>query len=67
MASKRQKLIKSFIDRQGDPFGRVGNLSAGTRIKRGRTGRITEDDPRWNPRTMGNRRGREKGFVRDYR
>ena len=30
----------------GDPFGAIGNLSPGTRIKRGRN-RITEDDPRW--------------------
>jgi hypothetical protein len=43
---------------KADPFGALGNLPAGTRIKRGRTGKITEDDPRWNPKTMGNKRGR---------
>jgi hypothetical protein len=41
---------------KGDPFGAIGNLSPGTRIERGRTGKITEDDPRWDPSTMGNRR-----------
>jgi hypothetical protein len=60
MADKRDKLIKQFVSKKpsGDPFGGVGSLSPGDRIKRGRTGRITEDDPRWNPKTMGNRRGR---------
>jgi hypothetical protein len=33
----------------GDPFGAIGNLSPGTRIKRGRS-KITEDDPRWRPK-----------------
>lgn len=33
----------------GDPFGAIGNLSPGTRIKRGRN-KITEDDPRWRPK-----------------
>jgi hypothetical protein len=26
----------------------IGHLSPGQRVKRGRSGRITEDDPRWN-------------------
>jgi hypothetical protein len=60
MADKRDKLIKQFVSKgpHGDPFGGIGHLSPGQRVKRGRTGRITEDDPRWNPKTMGNRRGR---------
>jgi len=33
----------------GDPFGAIGNLSPGQRIKRGRK-KITEDDPRWRPK-----------------
>jgi hypothetical protein len=53
---KRQKLIDSFV-KKSDPFGSIGNLSPGNRIKRGRTGKITEDDPRFDPKTMGNRRG----------
>jgi hypothetical protein len=59
MADKRDKLIKQFMSKKpsGDPFGGIGNLSPGQRVKRGRS-RITEDDPRWNPKTMGNRRGR---------
>jgi hypothetical protein len=59
MADKRDKLIKQFMSKKpsGDPFGGIGNLSPGQRVKRGRR-RITEDDPRWNPKTMGNRRGR---------
>lgn len=69
--SKRDQLIKRFVAKRsaskGDPFGAIGNLSPGQRIKRGRDGsKITEDDPRWNPKTMGNRRGREKGFTRQY-
>jgi len=62
MATRRDQLMKGFMARhgkpKGDPFGPIGNLPAGTRIKRGRSGRITEDDPRWNPKTMGNKRGR---------
>jgi len=54
---RRDRLVRQFV-RSTDPFGKLGNLSPGQRIKRGRSGRITEDDPRWNPRTMGNRRGR---------
>ena len=62
-AGNRDRLMARFMKKnkrspEGDPFGAIGNLSPGTRIKRGRSGRITEDDPRWNPRTMGNRRGR---------
>lgn len=34
----------------GDPFGALGNLPPGTRIKRGRSGPIKEDDPRWRPK-----------------
>jgi hypothetical protein len=63
----RRKQGPSLSQILGDPFGPLGNLSAGTRVKRGRTGQITEDDPRWDPRTMGNRRGRSKGFTRSYR
>lgn len=51
----RDKLIKSFV-KKTDPFGKIGSLSPGDRIKRGRGGRVMEDDPRWNPKTMGNRR-----------
>lgn len=50
-------LIPAPVKINGDPFGSIGNLSPGQRIKRGRN-RITEDDPRWNPKTMGNRKGR---------
>jgi hypothetical protein len=35
-------------------------VDAGTRIKRGGGGKITEDDPRWNPSKMGNRKGRRR-------
>jgi hypothetical protein len=67
--ANRDRLIKTFMSKRkadpGDPFGKIGNLSPGQRIKRGRR-KITEDDPRWNPKTMGNRRGREKGFTRQY-
>jgi hypothetical protein len=52
-----RKAKLSEILKRGDPFGSIGNVSPGTRIKRGRTGKITEDDPRWNPKTMGNKRG----------
>lgn len=57
---KRKKSLSNLLSAQpkGDPFGAIGNLPAGTRIKRGRTGKITEDDPRWSPKTMGNKRGR---------
>lgn len=48
----------------GDPFGSIGNLSPGTRIKRGRDGKVHEDDPGFNPKKMGNRRYRARGFVR---
>jgi hypothetical protein len=60
MADKRDKLIQKFVSKKpsGDPFGAIGNLSPGQRVKRGRSGRITEDDPRWNSKTMGNHRGR---------
>jgi hypothetical protein len=54
----RQVDPQFLAKKPSDPFGSIGNLSPGDRIKRGRTGRITEDDPRWNPKTMGNRRGR---------
>jgi hypothetical protein len=54
---KRQKLVDSFV-KKTDPFGKIGNLSPGDRIKRGRGSHIEEDDPRWNPKTMGNKRGR---------
>lgn len=61
MASKRDRLINQFVAKTGappgTPFGPIGNRSAASRIKGG-TGRITEDDPRWNPKTMGNKRGR---------
>jgi hypothetical protein len=69
---KRQKLIDSFVSKKADPtvvygdkFGDIGG-SAGDRIRRGGSGKITEDDPRWNPKTMGNKRGRRKGFTRQY-
>jgi hypothetical protein len=52
-----RKAKLSEILKRGDPFGSIGNVSPGTRIKRGRTGKITEDDPRFNPKTMGNKRG----------
>ena len=65
--ARRDQLIKQFVKRNpappGSPFGRIGNRSAGQRIK-GAGGRITEDDPRWNPKTMGNKRYRDKGFIR---
>lgn len=51
-------LLPAPVKVNGDPFGAIGNLSPGQRIKRGRTGKITEDDPRFNPKTMGNRKGR---------
>lgn len=57
--SHRDQLIAKFIAKT-DPFGKIGNLTPGQRVQRGRTGRITEDDPRWNPRTMGNHRGRTR-------
>lgn len=67
MADKRDKLIKSFV-KKTDPFGAVGNLSPGDRIRRGRSGKIQEDDPRWNPKTMGNRRGgRQANIEREVR
>jgi hypothetical protein len=52
MADKRDKLIKQFMSKKpsGDPFGGIGNLSPGQRSSAGAAGRITEDDPRWNPR-----------------
>ena len=56
----RSKRLSQLIKDQtpkGDPFGAIGNLTPGQRIERGRTGKITEDDPRWNPKTMGNKRG----------
>jgi hypothetical protein len=62
-SDRRDRLIKQFVSNT-DPFGKIGNLSPGQRIKRGRSGKITEDDPRWNGRTMGDKRYRDKGFVR---
>jgi hypothetical protein len=56
---KRDKMIRSFVAKS-DPFGSIGKLSPGQRIKRGRGGKIMEDDPRWNPKTMGNRKGRRR-------
>jgi hypothetical protein len=58
----KKKTLSHLLSTQpkGDPFGPIGNLPAGQRIKRGRTGAITEDDPRWNPKTMGNKRGRRR-------
>ena len=67
MAKKNKRKGRSLsqqLGAMGDPFGAVGDLAPGTRIKRGRTGEITEDDPRWDPRTMGNRRRRVRGFTR---
>lgn len=63
MASNRDKLYKQFIAKKAGAFGPIGG-SPGDRIRRG--GRVTEDDPRWNPKTMGNKRGRSKGFTRQY-
>lgn len=57
--SKRKETLTQILKR-GDPFGAVGNLTPGQRIQRGRTGKVTEDDPRWNPKTMGNKRGRKR-------
>ena len=57
----RKKSLSNLLSTQpkGDPFGAIGNLSPGQRIKRGRDANvITEDDPRWNPKTMGNKRGK---------
>jgi hypothetical protein len=36
------------------------SVDAGTRIRRGGGGKITEDDPRWDPKKMGNRKGRRR-------
>jgi hypothetical protein len=67
MARAKGKKLSQMIDNTvvyGDKFGDIGG-SAGDRIKRGGSGvKIAEDDPRWNPRTMGNRRRRVKGFTR---
>ena len=66
----RRKKLSEMIDKTvvyGDKFGDIGG-SAGDRIRRGGSGagprKIAEDDPRWNPRTMGNRRRRVNGFTR---
>jgi hypothetical protein len=40
----------------GDPFGPIGNLSPGTRIKRGRDGKVHEDDPGRSRRSTRRRR-----------
>lgn len=73
MATKRDQLVKQFVSKRkksdptvvyGDKFGDIGG-SASDRIRRGGSG-IKEDDPRWNPKTMGNKRGRSKGFTRQY-
>jgi hypothetical protein len=63
MATRRDQLMKGFLAKRGGAFGPIGG-SAGDRIK---GSKITEDDPRWNPKTMGNKRYREKGFVRSAR
>lgn len=58
----RSRMIARYVAFGGSPF-----MSAAQRIQRGyRPGSnfIAEDDPRWNPRRMGNRRYRSKGFIR---
>lgn len=57
---RAKKTLTQQLAARGDPFGRIGNLPPGQRIQRGRSGKITEDDPRWNPKTMGNRRGSKR-------
>jgi hypothetical protein len=44
-----QRYRGNAVGVRGDPFGAIGNLSPGQRIKRGRR-KITEDDPRWRPK-----------------
>jgi hypothetical protein len=48
--SQQIKMYKgNVVGVHGDPFGAIGNLSPGQRVKRGRR-KITEDDPRWRPK-----------------
>jgi hypothetical protein len=71
MASKRDNLVKQFVSKAkqsgrrrvgnggyDNPFGGLGSLTPGQRVQRGHRDRPAEDDPGWNPKTMGNRRGR---------
>ena len=44
-----QRYKGNAVGVHGDPFGKLGNLTPGQRIKRGRR-KITEDDPRWRPK-----------------
>ena len=44
-----QRYKGNAVGVHGDPFGKIGNLTPGQRIKRGRR-KITEDDPRWRPK-----------------
>lgn len=50
---KRKPGPPQFPSPHGQATTRPGQLSGGDRI--------TEDDPRWNPATMGNKRGSRKG------
>jgi hypothetical protein len=46
MAKNEQRYKGNAVGVSGDPLGKIGSLSPGQRIKRGRN-KITEDDPRW--------------------
>ena len=54
MARRVAKVPK--VRRAYTPPGSVSERASGA------PQRIAEDDPRWNPRTMGNRRGRTQPF-----
>lgn len=51
-----EEVMRSMVSEYGPKKGKqVFYATANKRSKKVR--RITEDDPRWNPRTMGNHRG----------
>jgi hypothetical protein len=44
-------------------MARKRNTPLAAALKRKPPGRITEDDPRWDPATMGNKRGWKNGVY----
>lgn len=64
MSAKRKQMMRAW----NETYGLGGNAVRGIT---GKKGKITEDDPRFNPSTMGNkrsgRRRRRNQGVRPYR